>query len=71
MKKRFIAGAQCPACDEMDTLVLAETAEGKYFECVDCGFSETMNSIQNAANNKSSAKLDNLIQWVSIDTDAE
>jgi uncharacterized metal-binding protein (TIGR02443 family) len=45
MKKRFIAGAVCPKCKEMDRMVL-ETSEANDDEeverrrCVSCGFSE-------------------------------
>lgn len=41
-KKRFIAGAVCPRCSEMDKLVVY-TEEGKDFrECVSCGYKEEM-----------------------------
>ncbi|TXS92318.1 YheV family putative zinc ribbon protein [Parahaliea aestuarii] len=37
-RRRFIAGAVCPRCSEMDTIVVdADTDER---ECVACGFSE-------------------------------
>lgn len=38
--KRFIAGAVCPRCGEMDRLVTYTSADGAYKECVACGFSE-------------------------------
>lgn len=41
-KKRFIAGAVCPKCSEMDKVVVY-TKDGKdYRECVSCGFSDEM-----------------------------
>ena len=38
--KRFIAGAVCPKCAEMDRLVSYENDEGTFKECVACGFLE-------------------------------
>ena len=40
VKKRFIAGAVCPRCSEMDKIV-NYTQDGKnYRECVACGFKD-------------------------------
>lgn len=41
-KKRFIAGAVCPRCSEMDKLTIFREAEKEYRECVSCGFKEQM-----------------------------
>ncbi len=38
-KKQFIAGAVCPECKEMDSLVLF--AEEQQIECVSCDFKQT------------------------------
>ncbi len=38
--KRFIAGAVCPRCGEMDKLVIYSSDEGRYKECVACDFTE-------------------------------
>ena len=41
-KRRFLAGAVCPRCSKMDTIVVY-SLDGKDFrECVDCGFQEEM-----------------------------
>ncbi len=41
-KKRFIAGAVCPRCSQMDKLVMYKQ-EGKTFrECVSCDFKDEM-----------------------------
>ncbi len=41
-KKRFIAGAVCPPCSEMDK-IRVYNKEGKDFrECVSCGYSDEM-----------------------------
>jgi len=41
MKKnqRFIAGAVCPQCNEMDSLLLNNNDQS--IECVDCGFQQS------------------------------
>ena len=39
--KRFIAGAVCPSCGEMDTLRMFKSETGQqYRECVECNFSD-------------------------------
>ena len=52
MKKRFIAGAVCPKCSEMDRMVL-ETSDAddekelQRRRCVSCGFSEDYTPSEN------------------------
>lgn len=42
IKKRFIAGAVCPRCAEMDKLRMFHNEQGEEVrECVACDFSET------------------------------
>ena len=38
--KRFIAGAVCPSCGEMDKLVMFWQEEKQVRECVRCGYSD-------------------------------
>lgn len=38
--RRFIAGAVCPKCAEMDRLVTYSNEEGTFRECVSCGYSD-------------------------------
>ena len=38
--KRFIAGAVCPRCGEMDRLVSYTNDDGTFKECVNCDFEE-------------------------------
>lgn len=38
--KRFIAGAVCPRCGEMDKLTMQQTEDGQFRECVACGFED-------------------------------
>lgn len=39
-KKRFIAGAVCPACGLMDKIINYQDDEKNYRECVSCGFKD-------------------------------
>ena len=41
-KRRFIAGAVCPACGEIDKIVLEQSASGARQYCVACGFEDTL-----------------------------
>ena len=40
VKKRFIAGAVCPRCGEMDKLVTYKQDGEQWRECVGCGFAD-------------------------------
>mgnify|MGYP005991781735 CR=1 FL=1 len=42
VKKRFIAGAICPRCSEMDKLVMYKENDKEFRECVSCGFHDEM-----------------------------
>ncbi|QXH46655.1 YheV family putative metal-binding protein [Pseudomonas xanthosomatis] len=42
-KRRFIAGAVCPACSEMDKLMMWNEDGVPHRECVACGFTDTLN----------------------------
>lgn len=39
--RRFIAGAKCPACGEIDKLVLYYLDGIKFHECVRCGYKKS------------------------------
>ncbi|WP_428819675.1 YheV family putative zinc ribbon protein [Microbulbifer sp. MCCC 1A16149] len=39
-KRRFIAGAVCPRCSEMDKIVNYKLGDKNYRECVACGFKD-------------------------------
>ncbi|KAF1070721.1 MAG: hypothetical protein GAK45_00719 [Pseudomonas citronellolis] len=43
-KKRFIAGAVCPACSEQDKIVMWDVDGVPHRECVACGYSDTLNA---------------------------
>lgn len=40
--RRFVAGAVCPRCSEMDKLVVYNESGKDYRECVACGYKEEM-----------------------------
>jgi len=40
--KRFIAGAVCPQCKEVDAIYTEQVAGKKYRACASCGFREEM-----------------------------
>jgi len=42
IKKRFIAGAVCPRCSEMDKLMMYKEQGKDKRECVSCGFKDEM-----------------------------
>lgn len=48
VKKRFIAGAVCPACSKMDTIVMFEEDGAQHRECVECGFADTLDERGNS-----------------------
>ncbi|MEX1033966.1 MAG: YheV family putative zinc ribbon protein [Cellvibrionaceae bacterium] len=45
-KRRFIAGAVCPRCKAMDTIVMYRENERDHRECVNCDFAEQANFAQ-------------------------
>jgi uncharacterized metal-binding protein (TIGR02443 family) len=47
VKKRFIAGAVCPRCSEMDKLVMYKEDGKEFRECVSCDFHDEMRFQQN------------------------
>lgn len=57
-KKRFIAGATCPKCKELDSLMLYWQGNIEQMECVSCGYhqSQTSGEVEQA-----SRQSDNII----------
>ena len=47
-KRRFVAGAVCPRCSEMDKLVVYNEDGKDYRECVSCGYKDEMRFPQQA-----------------------
>ncbi|PAU86804.1 DNA-binding protein [Pseudomonas sp. WN033] len=48
VKKRFIAGAVCPACSQMDTIRMFEEDGVPHRECVNCGYADTLDARGNS-----------------------
>lgn len=47
--KRFIAGAMCPRCAELDKITMHFTEDGTQVrECVACGFTDAMSEVPEA-----------------------
>lgn len=42
--KRFVAGAVCPSCSQMDKLVAYTQGEIQVRECVRCGYKDSLNA---------------------------
>ena len=42
--RRFIAGAVCPRCGEMDTLRMVQIDEEQQRDCVRCGYEDKLDS---------------------------
>lgn len=40
--KRFIAGAVCPSCSQMDKVKMHREGDKQYRECVSCGFNDVI-----------------------------
>ncbi|NRA43022.1 MAG: YheV family putative metal-binding protein [Pseudomonadales bacterium] len=48
LKRRFIAGAQCPKCEQVDKIVMYDHEDGfRYRECVACGFKDQLDAHDN------------------------
>jgi len=54
-KQRFIAGAICPKCAEMDSLRLDSSDQS--IECVDCGYTQTLRERETEQNKKQAAPV--------------
>lgn len=39
-KKRFVAGAKCPTCNEIDVIQLFKVDGVETIECVSCGYTQ-------------------------------
>lgn len=40
LKRRFIAGAKCPRCQILDSIVMLTSVDDEWIECIDCEYSE-------------------------------
>ena len=44
MTRRFIAGAVCPRCGELDKIVMLMDSKDKHRECVSCGYTDALDN---------------------------
>ena len=47
-KRRFIAGAVCPACSELDRIQMWDEDGVPHRECVACGYADTLDARGNS-----------------------
>ena len=59
--KRFIAGAVCPRCGDMDSIVMFKEAELDVRECVSCDYTDKMDF---EAQEKLTSELDTRVNQV-------
>ena len=59
-KKRFIAGAVCPACSEPDKLMMWTEDTVPHRECVACGYSDTLNEQGNSVPNELGTRVNKI-----------
>lgn len=55
VKKRFIAGARCPQCQQLDKIRCWHDGDRYFSECVSCGYSEEMNKDGSRSENSGAA----------------
>ena len=48
IKKQFIAGAVCPACEAIDTIRMWTQDGTQHRDCVECGFADKLNADGNS-----------------------
>ena len=48
VKKQFIAGAACPACEAIDTIRMWKQEGEQHRDCVQCGFADKLNAQGNS-----------------------
>lgn len=56
-KKRFIAGAVCPACQTMDSIRMWNVDDVPHRDCVHCGYSDTLNADGNSVPNELATRV--------------
>jgi uncharacterized metal-binding protein (TIGR02443 family) len=57
IKKRFVAGAVCPKCKKMDTLMLYFENNVEKMQCVSCNYSQSQTEQQVSAATRSSENV--------------
>ncbi len=63
LKERFIAGAVCPQCKQIDKIKLCIEEHDERIECVNCGYQETKS--ETLQNNAKAKVKEQTIKWYS------
>lgn len=73
IKKRFIAGARCSACNAQDKVMIFITPDDEWIECVECGHTErrpttvvSKGSFDNTSITQTDTEQVNVVQFRSI-----
>ncbi|PCJ15918.1 MAG: metal-binding protein [Gammaproteobacteria bacterium] len=71
MRKRFIAGAVCPQCNEIDKTVVYQQADDEVSECVKCGYKRFRSHLMTEAAETELASEDDasVVRWLNPKTD--
>ena len=56
-KRRFIAGAVCPACQVIDGIRMWDVDNVPHRDCVHCGYSDTLNADGNSIPNELTTRV--------------
>jgi uncharacterized metal-binding protein (TIGR02443 family) len=56
-KKRFIAGAVCPKCQSLDTMMLFKEYHVEKVECTHCGYQKTQGETGNSNQSEASKQM--------------
>lgn len=56
-KKRFIAGATCPSCKKLDTLMLYFENNVEKLACVSCDYQDSQTNLEVKQANKNSGNV--------------
>ena len=54
IKKRFIAGVDCPKCNTLDSIVMFTTVNNEWIECVKCDYSDNRPEFPNSPKTQTS-----------------
>ncbi|WP_144392597.1 YheV family putative zinc ribbon protein [Pleionea sediminis] len=69
MNKKFIAGATCPNCGNIDAIVTYVQSGCKVFECIDCHHIEHLDSDNGKKQSTKKKSQESMIQWINIEND--
>lgn len=68
VKRRFVAGATCPKCQELDTISLYFENNVEKLECVACGYNEAQTDEKVSAATRSNENVIGIFKHTNIPT---